>query len=181
MSRISKRNQMRIAIAQDILLQVLYETFDPSPGTYVRFGGGDSIDILQTLSNEAAAGAVKTRAPKCEVCAIGAMFVSAVRLFNKFDAGTYSGDDWEMRRRLAEFFTRDEMLEIEAFFECWGGETAPGVSTWAWGAHYNNLHSADRLCAVMSSIIANDGKLDWRDELLSSGESGGYGWDDSGW
>lgn len=182
--RISKCNQMRIAIATDVLYQLVLGALVSTPGTYLNFReswGDNTLDILKDLSSKK-----RKTIPACDVCALGAVFVCATKLYNDVPEPRFGYlDDQDMRQRMLEFFDMHELREIEAFFENWRGQ-APwiwlGSSRYTWDVGPGDVDptnrdvlddgddALNRLVAVMSSIVANNGKLDWKDPMLSEDE-----------
>jgi hypothetical protein len=158
------RNQMRVAIAQDVLDQIAVGKFLPQKGTYFSLPtGGDATKALCKLS-------AKQTVPTCEVCGLGAVFTSAIHLFNELPKDMrHSQDDGAMKRRLSPFFTIEELSRIEQFFEGWQKHnlfrTYPHLTQWvSWSDLF--LGSGDRLVLMMSSIVQNNGELDWNDPVF---------------
>lgn len=116
----TKKQKQRAAVAKDVIAQLKAETMIAQAGVYVS-GNVLTVakigDDLQSLIKEE----VTTAAP-CEVCAMGACFISAVRLYDKFtvDRQVYNDGDVpsaKLKRKVAEIFTRREMSVIESCFE----------------------------------------------------------------
>jgi hypothetical protein len=104
------RKQMRLAIGRDVLQQIAAKRITPLSGTY--YSG-------PSLANKDAQNALLD-ALECRVCALGAAFVSRVRLFNSFSTDSREVGRGEMQVSLAEFFPLEELIAIEAAFEGWG-------------------------------------------------------------
>jgi len=118
--------QKRLAIAHDVLAQLDQHKLTVEAGTFfdLRLSSIDLIkggENLQKVLQEA-------QKPSCNVCALGALFVSMVGIHNEFylDKGTYSKHSVyeELNVRivpalpyLAQFFSRAQLRMIEIAFE----------------------------------------------------------------
>ena len=124
--RIEKRNKAfhklspikkRIAIAEDILLQIKKEKYVATPGTYI-YGEGMNWDASPKVLQE-----FLLKGPECQVCGIGAAFLSLARLGNKISLNL------DFKETIAEVFGVDEMYLIENLFEGWtDGETEEAIA-----------------------------------------------------
>ena len=108
------KNKEAVAIAKDVIEQIELRKYVATPGTYMRglrLKTGDLQNQLTELLDE--------RAKKCSVCALGSAFLSAVRLYDKFnvESGGSSIGAESMMGKLEEFFTQEEIGRIEAAFE----------------------------------------------------------------
>lgn len=106
----------------------------------------------------------------CQVCAVGALFVSAVSFKNRckieWDCGYYfSTDEAFHSEQLTSLFSEKQRLLIENAFECGGGFTTANESkllsdkddnkTALFGESYKN--DGKRLIAILKNIIQNRG------------------------
>jgi hypothetical protein len=141
--KIAKR---RAAIANDVIAQIKGRKYLAERQTYVAFQNTFEIqDAAENAGGDLQAGLKKLSPSKpCTVCGLGSAFISAVRLFDKIQVNDvideYSGsfDVDNMRKKLREFFTKNELEVIEACFE-----TAPqfiGGQVW----RDENLSASDR-------------------------------------
>lgn len=152
--------KLAVAIAKDVLKQLRARRYLAQPGVYLeadgaKVKGGD--DLRKVLP----------KIKKCHVCAIGAAFLSYVRLkdgvkvvaADGWPAGSrppafvhpegshtlFSGRASAMRDLLVQAFDRDMLSDIESAFESnWGGYRTAG----------------NRLRAIMLNIIRNKGKFE---------------------
>jgi hypothetical protein len=95
----------------------------------------------------------------CEVCALGACFLSLVALKNEYPFKAYDRafTRGSISHRLREAFSRQQQDMIEAAFElssCHTVDTVDG-SPEQFGTKYHT--DRDRLKAIMENIIANQG------------------------
>lgn len=157
------KTELRIAIAKDVIKSLRRIT--PTTGVYV--GTKNDAKVLKIV--ELNKGDSKKIAEKvksyCKVCALGACFISAVAVDNKWDFEkediTDSYSDFQLNERLSKIFTRDQMGLIEAAFEC--ADHGMFVNTdlkkynaaVAFGKKFKTPRS--RLKAIMENIIENNG------------------------
>lgn len=149
------KKELRIAVAKDVLksLRILLVT----PGVYVKTVEVRPItNFISTNSQKSASNLQK----HCKVCALGACFLSLVKIDNKFDfaSNVEAVDEYSFKRyvepgalfrRLEKVFSAPQLYLIEAAFEDWDPDLvvfAPDITA-----------PTDRLRAIMKNIIANDG------------------------
>ena len=99
MTKQMTKAEMRVEIAKDVIKQIHAEWYWGQIGVYVS---GDPRPVSTAIKG------------KCSVCAIGAMFLSRFRLFNKQDDDTCSD---HMKDRLLEHFTGHQLALVEGAFE----------------------------------------------------------------
>lgn len=160
------KKQLRIAVAKDVLAQLKAEKLKITPGDYVTLP--DTPDALGSDSKEIAAAA---QTKYCSVCALGATFISLVKLDNKYDFGFFkevsSGDLFD---RVKTVFSETQIQLIECAFETnfycsqngLGGYAKTALTSEQFGqAHkFAIRHEGNprkRLAAIMRNIVRNDG------------------------
>lgn len=104
----------RVAIAKDVIEQVKAERYLAKNRTY--------IDFLMKFDGQIQSKFDKV---KCQCCALGAMFLSDVKYTNNctiedLDRINFSREE---ENRLQNYFDIEQLILIEAAFECWGFET----------------------------------------------------------
>lgn len=132
-----------VAVAKDVLknLKIIRATC----GVYLHRTG----IIPHQISYDASAQEyIDTITKKCQVCGIGACFLSYIRLANKATVhdvlyASRSG----MIRRMEEAFSKDQLAQIENVFE--------GFEDGALKKRYSNANQ--RLRAIMLNIVRNNG------------------------
>ncbi|SRR5258706_8593439 len=148
--------EKRIAVARDVLAQLDAERYVAASGIYVETDASIPVGDLRE--------GLLSRDPKCHVCAKGAVFLSHVRLGDRFtsdgtrlgvnvvDSLGSSGYEQEVALRF-EIWGRGLAANLEAWFEDFDedGEECSEV----WGA----LDVDARLRALMENIIRNGGEL----------------------
>lgn len=143
----TKKKEMRIKVAQDVLYQLSKKKYKASPGTYCRLNLKDN----QELTVNAELQTELTKVKNCEVCGIGAAFLSLVRIDDKFkvchnDTLDNCINDIAMREKLYKYFDEDEIENIEDAFEGFSG-------------YFEYLDKypdpTKRLRAIMRNIIKN--------------------------
>lgn len=113
-AKLSKAEK-RVAIAKDVLAQIAAKKYVPTQGTYVDLLDKDvSEEDIGKEVCEVVAGA------RCDVCAIGSLFMSAVKLGDnlKVDFGEYGDVNFFKSEILTRFFSKDQLGMMEAAFEC---------------------------------------------------------------
>jgi len=189
-ARITKKQKttstdaMRVAIAKDVISQLNSKKLIPERLIWVEDSKMGSIDdfinskvdkIPQDELDDFAVDLSEyvCNIKKCEVCALGAIFVSAVSLYN--DMTIYPGRNyiaenlnWKVFEDLdtspfIKYFTKSQMELIESAYE--GHEGTHGVSSdkeevicKAFYSKYPN--DKDRMIAIMKNIIDNNGTFD---------------------
>ena len=132
--------QARVEIAKDVIAAVKAQRLVPTRGHYVVFDEPVTGELRQELAN------IKS----CQVCALGALMVAKVARTNKcdlFNEISLSRD--ETTSHLIEFFSDDELDEIEQAFE--------GVVVYDQKYWFKYPDDSDRLIAIMKNIIKNNG------------------------
>lgn len=152
------RSEQRVEIAKDVLKQIYKNRFVPTKGTYVRAVTHKSLPALE--SDAEVCDIMRRR--KCEVCALGALFLSAVDKHDnlkvsdlgwrgKKDLYLEIGTPSRIKNYLEPFFTSMELLHIEQAFENYG--------LYPYGHHYHeyNHDPVERMTLVMTNIVNNNG------------------------
>lgn len=162
--------QRAVAVAKDVLAQIKAGNYTCEVGGYVNLETPPIEDLPDNCKVSAAI--FNPSDLQCQVCARGAMFMSAIRKFNKFDFVKDSSQDDGVRnllhpdspkfRKIEDtIFSREQIGLIESAFECcnMAGSTPfeKTKSAIFFGILYNN--DSDRMQAIMRNIIKNDGKF----------------------
>jgi hypothetical protein len=147
------RNQARVAIMQDVLVQLTEGELTAREGVYLNRSTQFAVEVSR-------AGPERDL-PECSACAIGSMFICAVRLFDDFvrvgNGTVFSGT---MIRRLRPYFADRELREIERTFEAWG----QGFNSDLCVPDLWDMAPVERLTMIATHIVANDGE--WRPHEL---------------
>lgn len=154
--RAMSSNKKKVAIAKDVLLQLSIKKYWADPGNYL----GVETDVNY---NEDPQACLADKSTTCSVCAIGALFISKVRIGNQFGGSIQEAIDGnKMVRHLRGIFSENELRYMEFAFE---GNVQGGASfnekesekAIAFCDKYND--STKRLKAIMENIIKNKGKF----------------------
>lgn len=137
---------MAVAIAKDVLAQIKARRYTPEQMIYVS-GIDLPIDRTQQLQP-----ILQEKGMKCDVCALGATFLSCVRLFNDFTVPAYF-DDSVMRQKLGKFFSCAALKSIEREFECWRKSELAKVP------QFIKLPPRKRLLFLMNEIVRQGGNF----------------------
>ena len=151
MNKLGKREK-RVAIAKDVIKQLRLGRY-LAASTY--FGTHIGGLVYHTHGNILSSKQVQNEVQKlesCCVCAIGAAFVSGVRLYDGI-----SGADWDVHlgqgsKGAQNFFTSTELITMERWFEL--KDLGHNL--------YRKLYSMPRkrrMRIVFQSIIDNDGRV----------------------
>lgn len=168
----------RVAIAKDTLEQIKQKFYRPMKDTYLELDFSDNTNEMRgeqvPVKLDELFRKLKEERSKCEVCGIGACFVSLVNLGDEvitkkaFESEVVedmdSVDDDFMRKKLRKVFTSNQLALIECAFEkdfTFDDKSKAGVprkkreAASEFGeAYYDHT---DRLVAIMKNIIKNDG------------------------
>lgn len=173
--------QLRIAVAQDVLSTLSKRRrYTVSGGQYVE---GSYMTLEDNLPDDGGKSVARElqKQKDCEVCGLGACFLSLVALDNKFDlaANIKNYPGWDegtptqsyislgsstIRERLGACFSKSQLDMIECAFEqstCFHTRDNTGASedeakkAAKFGDKYQN--DTRRLKAIMQNIIDNEG------------------------
>jgi len=129
MTKSLAKRKLAVLVAKDVLSRIKAEAIIPKRGVYLR-SRKLAVLILKSKPGIELQKLLRMRkAPPCTACAIGSIFLSIVRLRNEFTTRFAAARNWEhhqpgmtigsydMRQRLHEAFTPDELERIENYFE----------------------------------------------------------------
>ena len=156
----------RVAIAKDVLAQIAARKYRATCGVYVD--GLKTEDVPgETQLQEIVAG----QRESCEVCGIGSVFMSAVRLGDNLTVGealSVAGYDSYvnesvMADKVREYFAPAQLALIETAFERgpvgisedWHQDSAAPERAIRFGNRYRSATA--RLKAIMTNIVENEG------------------------
>ena len=157
----------RIMIARDVIKALKTKHFIAQHGSYVV-----STELSQLLGNRSPHSQVRDlfldKAPECNVCALGGLFVAVVERSDNITPNDLSisssvscVNEDSLRRTLATIFPAEMLAEIEAAFESWSvRSTIRNAYDYSWHATGVDLDysKADiRMAMVMKNIIRNHG------------------------
>lgn len=161
------KNIARILICYDALLQLRQKKVKAKTGAYVF--ALDKQENFCTLPNSEQVDLALNKAAKCEACALGTLFISRARIFNKLkirDAGQYAhrgniGGEF-ISQDLLTYFDEEQLTLVEACFEGgltgWCGENLQDEKASLVTRFFRRYETAEsRLIAILKNIISNDG------------------------
>jgi hypothetical protein len=162
--------QKRVAIAKDVLLQLRLEHINAVSGVYLDFPEAKQNDVGECLVDSDAPVSAVYNVRDCDVCAKGALFLSAARvkkgktmrdLMITHDSGNVDANalnDNSIVRYLSDIFDDQQLWLIEAAFEQNDMRSMKDIEA---GGDYLRYHLDDsedeRLRAIMLNIIENKG------------------------
>jgi hypothetical protein len=130
----------RVAICQDVLDQLAAEKYVANRWTYGDFSKSWTAPL---------------RRPECEVCAVGAVFLSKLRLVNEAPSTPPNDSDVPhfeaIQDNLLDLFPDARAIERRFM--------ADTVGTGPWFDDMPADQQADHMAVLMSDIIADDGAL----------------------
>lgn len=166
------RNEQRVAIAKDVLKQIKAQSYIPSYGKYLDAPLGKHPEPFTfSASLEEPINLQNIIPTRCSVCAIGALFVSMVRVGNNVssDAGSIYTDYGRKNKKvvhlsptvlfntLSDYFSFDELRAMESLFEGWESRVVIPQKNAAAYRKVANSTPAARLKFIMQHIMDNDG------------------------
>jgi hypothetical protein len=159
----------RRAICKDVIKQIQAKKLNVLAGVYVQEKRSEDENWWSKPPVKIKSGVItkddcNALTKKCNVCALGSMFLSRIRLFNQVEWKSLHEDkdhQKEIMKSLKGYFTDLEMNEIECAFE--RDEYMHGLGTVKMGPFakfgLEFDEPADRLLAIMQNILDN-GKFD---------------------
>jgi len=175
--------QQRVAIAKDVIAALKAQRLFARTGTWARIGRDCPVSLEKLSVGTELQGVFNQPNVSCDACALGACFVSAVKLgndckltadardngeFNFYLPSDGGGDQTGMSRTLSRYFDEEQLSLIECAFEV--GEGALGkpydkfpddsdivdrAAEFGEGFDYDH----DRMEAIMNNIINNNGEF----------------------
>lgn len=158
--------QQRVTIAKDVISELRSGRFRASSGLYFEASGFKADDALDYAEPEDELSDVLTRVDKCNVCALGAVFVCGVQRADNLTvqgAGGYQQKD--MHEYLSRFFSVSQLHLIETAFEKGevgsrgDVETEEAVAAVGFWRNLTTPNPENRMLAIMENIIRNNGKF----------------------
>lgn len=160
-------SEKRVAIAQEVIVQLATKRLIASPGTWLDFSfeRTDEDPELQSILKET---------KECHGCALGGMFMCAVEKANKLkvseldciDDGGASQDD--VFDYMSRFFTEEQLHLIEVCFEQGNGAGNVGGTQLDQALAFfgenedgydPEVEAAVRMRLIMENIVANKGRF----------------------
>lgn len=156
--------EKRIAIAKDVIKQVRYLKISPS--YYINMIPiCHYIDRLEEKGKSYDSNAQKhlKELRKCEVCALGSMLLSHIKLFNSVEI-TDIFSDFECMDNHLNYFTEKQLILIELAFMgvmVRFGPTSLSEKEFNHCLRWRHLiiDEKQRVIAIMKNIIKNDGEF----------------------
>ena len=167
----TKQQKQRKAVALDVIAQIKASTYSAIQGVYTDHealsNGNVGAELQQVIKKEV------TAQQPCEVCALGACFISTVRLYNDFKLTNKVISPYDdgirstaLKRKVATIFGRREMTVIESCFENGAmslnktdsgdfNQTDENGDTSILSRFLGNLLDDERLTFLMEVVLAN--------------------------
>jgi hypothetical protein len=160
--------EKRVEIARDVLKQIKIGRLIPKKGTWVASEYNEVLIEKETNSKLEVRDVIKNK--KCNTCALGSIFISAIDKFDKLkvkdlyryrsleDFNICSFETEDIFKYLKRFFSNEQLGLMEMAFELRDGYFSKIINpnlVIKWGEQYHN--SYDRLRAIMLNLIRNKG------------------------
>lgn len=160
--------EKRVEIAKDVIESLKTNVYWAKRGLYIGYSIYNMFPVEASLQDVLLNGNVRA----CDVCALGACFLSLIKHENDFTVGNLENTNFNsvsiFRERLEQVFSKEQLGIIESVFETFyihavtGGnnfETAKIAENWFWEKHrFVKYHDADeKLTIIMQNIIDNNG------------------------
>ncbi|HMT01702.1 MAG TPA: hypothetical protein PKD00_00090 [Burkholderiales bacterium] len=104
------KEEKKVALAKDAIAQIKAGRTIPTNVTYFKSLQDEDFDIQKNIDKI-----------KCEVCALGCLFISYIKYNNKYNTKDLEEDliDEIILEDLSKYFTEKELVLIELAFEKW--------------------------------------------------------------
>lgn len=174
--------QKRVYIARDVLKHLDSEQLIARTGVWLRNGDPRTEFLFKFAGkrtkkdNDTEVRDILNKQKKCEGCALGGMFMCAVKVANKLKLGEMVGNDgavgeFDTFDYMRRFFSDDQLELIESAFEAGeGGAQGTEESRGYFGddpdGHddpANEVEPEVRMRMIMQNIIKHKGKFDPKD------------------
>ncbi len=173
--------EKRVAIAQDVLLQVSIDRLVPAFQTYGDYGPYEGKEDISALTKEQLCSVVN-KFSSCDACAIGSVFLSALKFANDLTVGEaypYPGEPLTdnvgffreiggapslsvLMKYLERFFAAEQLYLMENAFEAYD-RTFSSIPEEVTQAAYRFCLDCEspneRLDRIMKNIIDNKGEF----------------------
>lgn len=175
-----RRRAKAVAIAKDVLFNLRTQKYSASPGQYCSISSNFEEADPKEGNHQSPTNMQKVmvhNSTTCDVCAIGSLIASDIKLNNKFsrhydleyiDPTDKDDDGTTFISRLEKFFTRKELVLMEHTFECCP-ETSivpnheryrtPEESDRAADLGRRYSSDNDRLAYIMTNVVRNKGQF----------------------
>ncbi len=164
--RAKTKQQQRLAVIKDAINQLKAGKFIAA-STYFEFPASTANAIYWANNRREDRSAVElcslVEQAKCEVCGIGSLFVSAVRLDDQFKIYPVAGVNRSQEvRKLTPWFDRKQLDLIETHYE--GGKGGASDNSWYASHRYSKVVGGKetpkkRLLMILENMLSNNGKF----------------------
>ncbi len=179
----ARNRKLCVQIARDVLTQLRLKRFQAEEGTYVNVNiDGDvynsDSEHHSILNKSFKEYFKKNKQVTCQVCAIGAAFVSMINIKNKCSVWNVMMED-DKWKRLGDCFGADNIDLMESAFEICVLQNANSslshktlYAASLWGSQYQDPNK--RLRAIMLNVIRNKGDFKIPSKFLKHNETSNY-------
>jgi len=178
----------RVAIARDVLAQIAAQKLVPTSGTWLSGKDDSPLFDEKDVKKNPELQAILTKTKQCEGCALGGLFLCAVKKADKLKLNELEEvkkfEEWKAEcgseaflsdeskyiyqedafKYLGRFFSKDQLEAIESAFE--QGRGAVQEYEYSEAANFAEEvgEPEDRMRLIMENIISHKGRFVYQDE-----------------
>lgn len=164
----------RVAIAKDVIAAIEEKEITAATGIYINdkdlwptktfFNSKNTVSVVRrNIDKQVRDIFVEEYVPDCTACAVGSLFICAVKRYDKITIGQMgSFRRSDLTRYLNKFFSKTQLNSIEVAFETPYG-TKRNIAIFSddksrlFGSKFKTAKL--RMVGIMKNIIANDGEF----------------------
>jgi len=161
-------SEKRVQIARDVLAQLAAKRLIATPGCWLAGKDEDPLFSQEDVKKDPDLQKILKSQKECTGCALGGMFMCAVERANELKISDLDRESRDMRvlqdesvfDYMEQFFSREQLNEIEAAFEQGEGFVQDGDSTEEASTWLEEVDDAEeRMRLIMENIVVNKGKF----------------------
>lgn len=162
------KNRQRVAIAKDVITSLNTKEIVATQGSYLnsRQLWPDSKEFFseekENLDKQVRDVFIDKNPPKCTACAVGSLFVCAVKRHDAITIGEMNTfDRGNLTDYLDKFFDQDQLHLMEDAFETYYDKTNRHNESYNEAEDFGRKYKTakERMIAIMENVIANDGEF----------------------
>lgn len=154
-------SEKRVRLAQDVVEHIISKKLIAQSELYISFGDeAKHIEVIYYNQNTELKSYLLKENTNCEVCAIGALYLSEVMYTNDVSMPSVKYPEGDvLHRRLQNYFEPEQLELIEATFEMdeYFSDSMLAANAISFGARFESHEY--RMISIMENIIANNGEF----------------------
>jgi len=155
----TEKMEMRVKIARDVISRIDAKQISPNRTTYIRLNSW--LDVPEdSVGTDSAQPIIDQFYKHCDVCMLGAMFLSHINLNNGVTI-----EDVPIAARpqivefLREYWTERELFEIESWYQGWTNNDSRMITFYLKYFWYQYCNETEVMKMLMENIVANGGNF----------------------